>query len=294
MHGRMKNARRVVRRVALVLAVLSVTLVVSLASAYLWLTTDSGRAWLARRIEDVYADQVTGTLEIGQIRRLRGFAVDAENLRFLDPRANEIIVIRSAHLEIEVSELLSKKLRFSNGHARDARVIIAPGRTYSTSLEDAFGSRGTHDDPLDIDTGVITIERTVLVIAMGGPRVRLGGLNGSLRVYRAGDDPVNVDLNGFSGSLSLPGIEVLDARRFTAHGVVHAERSPVLDLRVRACLRRGEIPMRIRFSPGRLRLRFDPSENRLAGMVLGATGLSSTIETERGAVNVRGVRRCAT
>lgn len=288
----MTRSRKVLRRVLIALVALLVTLAVGAGGLYLFLMSERGRDWLARRIENVYADQVTGTLEIGKIERLRGFAVDATNLRFLDPRAQEIITIEKAHLELEAGALLDGKLLFSNAHAEKARVVIGPGRTYSTSIEDAFGSRGTHEDPIAIDTGMITVERTVLVIAMGGPRVRVGGLNGALRVFREGEDPVRVSLRGFSGNIALPGIEVLDARHFTAGGEVYAERNPVLDLRVRACLRRGEIPMRIRFAPGRLHLLFDPSENRLAGMLIGAAGLSGTVVTERGDVNVRGVRRC--
>jgi hypothetical protein len=281
------------RRVLIVLSAIVLTLVVGLGCFYLGLTTEGGREWLARKIEDVYAEQVTGTLEIGHIRRLSGLAVDANDVRFLDPRARETITIADVHLEIELRALLGGKLLFSNGRARGGRVVIVPGRTFSTTLEDAFGSRGARGgEPLDIDTGVIEIERTVLVVAMGGPRVRLGGINGALRVWRRDAEPVRVELERLAGSLSLPGFEALEARRFTAGGLVHAEHTPLLDLRIRACLARGEIPARLRFSPGRLHLRFDPSDNRLAGMVLGATGLSPTIETERGAVNVRGIRRC--
>ena len=270
-------------------------LCVLLFAGYFALTTSAGRAWIARKIENVYADQVTGTLEIGEITRLSGFTVDATGLRFLDPRAEEVITIERAHLGIAIGDLLDGRIRFTDGRASGGHVRIVPGRTFSTSLEDAFGSRGARGDsePLDIDTGVIAIDQTLVVVGMGGPRVRLARLDGAVRVFRYGDTPIRVEIERFKGILSIPQIDVFRARRFTAGGLVHAEHDPVLDLRVRACLEREEIPVRIRFTPGRLHMRFDPSENRLAGMMLGAAGLSPSIVTERGPVSVRGIRRCS-
>lgn len=284
----------IVRRIVLALLALLVALSFAMAGFYLWLTGHAGRDFLARRIEGVYADKVAGTLEIGSIDRLRGATVDVSNVRFLDPRAREVIRVDRAHVKLEVLAILfGGELRLTDARATGARVTITRGQRLSTSIAEAFGRRGEKSgDPIDIDTGFIEIDRTAMILSMGGPRVRFGGLNGSLRVVRYGTDPARVSIRGFAGTISVPDIEILRTRRFTAAGEILPKTSRVLDLRARACLDLGEIPIHITFAPRRLKMRFDPSDNRLAGLALGAAGISEMIETERGRVNMRGVRRC--
>jgi hypothetical protein len=259
-----------------------------------WLHGASGRTWLARVIERGYNAEVQGTLRIYRIDEIRGLGVVATGVAFVDPRGQEVITIREARLGVDLTALLRERLVFTGAHARGVVVRVVPGASHSTSLEDAFAGRPPNTGPgLDLDTNNIRVEEGRTRVAMGGPPVLFNSLAGSLRIVLRPGAKVRLRFDGFRGRFSLPNLEILNSRSFRTVGWIHAGERPILEFRLRACLPRGTVPIRLRFVPGRLSFRFDADENRIAGAILGTVAtFSPTITSSRGNVNLAGVPRC--
>ncbi|MBC7173919.1 MAG: hypothetical protein H5U40_15870 [Polyangiaceae bacterium] len=294
--------RRAARWLLKLLAFVAVLGVVATGAFELWLRTDPGRDFLAGRLEKLLSNEVLGSLRIGRIDRYSLGTVVARDVDFLDPRGKAVIEIPEVELGIDLGALLSRTIRLEDARARDAVVTIAPGRHgKSTSIEETFAKQGPKEGEgppkFDIDTGTIHFDRTHLVLAMGDPRMRLDGLEGFVRVSRRGDRKVEVTLDRVEGAWSLPDTRMLDgAHRFHASGQVDGNSDPLLDLKLRACFRRGAVPMRLRYgSRTGAKLAYDAEEARLVGLAIRAVDLvaGGAVEAQRASVDVSHLDQCS-
>lgn len=267
----------------------------------LWLRTERGRAFLAERLERALGRELRGSLRIGGIDRYDRASVVAHDVAFLDPRGQPVLELERVDLGLDLGALLSREARLRSAYARGVVVTLTPGEGgYSTSIEETFagppGRGGGGGAPFDVDTGTIHVEQASLVIAMGAPRVRFDELDGFVRVARKGHQAVKVRLDRIDGAWRLPGTRLLDEKRtFHATGRVDGDAEAVVDLTVRACFRRGEVPLRVRYGKSLgLRLGYDADDARLVGLALRAVDLvtGGTVEVTRASIDARALSAC--
>jgi hypothetical protein len=287
---------------ALAVVVFLVVLGVLVAgSLELWLRTPWGRDFLESRLERVLSHEIRGLMRVGAIDRYSLGTVEVRDLHFLDPRGEPVIQIPRAELGIDVGSLLSRKVRLQGARARHAVITIAPGHGgKSTTIEEAFASGRPASDGggprVDIDTGTIRVEASSLVIAMGHPRFVIENLEGFVRVSRSGNRQARVRLDRVDGAWALPNLRLLDEEHpFHGSGRIDGNRDPVIDLRLRACFTRGEVPARIQYGRSGFRVAYDADEARLVGLALRALDLmvGERVEAERSDVDVSHVEPCS-
>jgi hypothetical protein len=299
---RWRTLGRIVGRVLAVIVFLVVLGVLVAGSIELWLRTPWGRDFLESRLERVLSHEIRGLMRIGGIDRYSFGTAEAHDVEFLDPRGEPVIQIPRAELGIDLGSLFSRTVRLEGARARHAVITIAPGHGgKSTSIEETFASgrpkRGGGGGPrIDIDTGAIHVEESSLVIAMGHPRFHIENLEGFVRVSRTGDRHARVRLDRIDGAWALPGLRLLDeAHPFHGSGRIDGNKDPVVDLSVRACFPRGEVPARVRFGQSGFKFAYDADEARLVGLALRALDLivGERVEAERSAVDVSHLKPCS-
>lgn len=235
----MTRTRRIARGAARALGWTVLVLGVAVASIVATLETHGGRAWLAERLESSFNDALHGRLRIGEIRSARGLTIHATDVVFESPEGDPILRIEEATTGLVLRALLAGELQLHDTRADGVRVTISPGSEESTSLVETFSSRtrerGT--SPLAIDTHTMHVQNATLVVAMGGPEIRITSIRGFVRVMRPAHQRASVRLDRIEGRFEEgPGSRVLGSPAFHAQGVIRAGDAVRIDLQGSLCL----------------------------------------------------------
>lgn len=197
-------------RVALVVFLL---LVGSLGVLLGWLQSDSGRRYLARRIESTVSKEIRGTLHIGAISALTWRGVSGRDVRFTAPGGGDVIVIENVDLTVRWLPLLRGRLVSPVARVKGARVVLREGRdgelTIDTTMRSRSSSSGARSSPpRRAEQGETTVElqrielsdTTFVSNVSDVPDARVTGLRGTLQItVRKPDEEPVLTLRRFSG-----------------------------------------------------------------------------------------------
>ena len=132
------------RWAAITLGALAALAAVALGVAVTWVRSDSGRRWVARKIESTVSRQVRGTLRVGEITELSRTALRARDLRFVAPDGTTVIEVREVSMDIRWRSLAAGRFDSTSARVRGATVRIAEARGApgSVSIAQMFQGRG--------------------------------------------------------------------------------------------------------------------------------------------------------
>ena len=194
-----------------------VVLLVLVASAGVligWLQSESGRRYLARRIESSVSKEIRGTLHIGAITALTRRGVSGRDVRFTAPGGGDVIVIEDVDLTVRWLPLLRGRLISPLARVKGARVVLREGRDGELTIEETMRGRssaagGQTSQPgrreeqgeTTLDLQRIELSDTTFVSNVSNvPDARVTGIRGRLQItVREPDEEPVLTLRGFSG-----------------------------------------------------------------------------------------------
>lgn len=131
-------------RKALLGTLVALTVVaLAIAIALAWLHTERGRAFIARRIEAVAAENFLGRLHVASITRLSWQGVTARGVRFTAPNGDEVISVDEADFGVRWLPLLRGRIVSPHAAARGGRVLLRDDDRGRLSITEMFRSRGS-------------------------------------------------------------------------------------------------------------------------------------------------------
>jgi hypothetical protein len=136
------------RRILLGLLIAPGILLVAITITLLWVRSEDGRRYVARRIERGVSGQMLGRLHIGALTAITRRGVSARDVRFLAPGGEEVIVLGSVDLDVRWRSLLGGRLVSPMARARGGRVVLHDDVHGTLSIERTFDGRGdTSESP---------------------------------------------------------------------------------------------------------------------------------------------------
>ncbi len=197
-------------RVALVVLLV---LVASVAVLIGWLQSDSGRRYLARRIESSVSKEIQGTLHIGAITALTTRGVSGRDVRFTAPGGGDVIVIENVDLDVRWLPLVRGRLVSPRARVKGARVVLREGRDGELTIKTTMRSRtsssgGRSSQPRREEAGETTVDlqhielsdTTFVSNVSDVPDARVTGIRGTLQItVRKPDEEPVITLRRFSG-----------------------------------------------------------------------------------------------
>jgi hypothetical protein len=123
------------------LAILVAVLVVALLAGVVWIRSESGRRYVARRVERGLAAQMRGTLRIGAITEISRRGLSARDVRFLAPGGEVVIVVAQADIDVRWRSLVRGRFISAHTLARGGRVVLHDDARGKLSLETTFDGR---------------------------------------------------------------------------------------------------------------------------------------------------------
>jgi hypothetical protein len=251
MHGG-SSPSRARRALSVVLVVVAVTVVLgSLASVYVT-QTQSGRAWLARRIEQVVSDAIPGSLVIGRINAVRAWplSLDSEDLKFLDANGMTVLHARKVTAAIAPFAWIGGRLHVTEADVEGGQLVIALQHDGRTSLEAAlcaptvgYGHGPANDMPLRFDT--IAVRQYVVELKPPhGDVIRIRQQTARVKLE---SPPVVVDLHDIQGRVQTPQIIGTNVNILRAQGWVHGDVPHVLELTLETAIGNGKLDARVSY-----------------------------------------------
>jgi hypothetical protein len=248
MHGG-SSPSRARRALSVVLVVVAVTVVLgSLASVYVT-QTQSGRAWLARRIEQVVSDAIPGSLVIGRINAVRAWplSLDSEDLKFLDANGMTVLHARKVTAAIAPFAWIGGRLHVTEADVEGGQLVIAIQHDGRTSLEAALsaptGGDKREDMPLRFET--IAVRQYVVEIKpRQGDVIRIRLQTARVTIE---SPPVVVDMDDIQGRVQTPQIIGTNVNILRAQGWVHGDVPHVLELTLETAIGSGKLDARVSY-----------------------------------------------
>jgi hypothetical protein len=219
------------RRVLIGLAILAGVLLASAVAVAVWIRSEPGRRYVARRVERLLAAEIHGSLRIGAITEISRRGLTATNVRFAAPGGEQVIVVERADLDVRWRDLLRGKFVSSYTRASGGRVVLHDDAQGTLSIDATFQGRpspGAQAQPSsdgggsNVDFKRIDVSGIDLVGAIHGvPDFRVSGItcrlalrqyppNGELLLTIADlhgrghlDTPVAIDLTFVGGTFRL-------------------------------------------------------------------------------------------
>jgi hypothetical protein len=187
----------------------------ALGLSLLWLRSESGRGFVARRVEAAVTKQIRGRLRIGAITRLAWAGVSARDVRFTAPEGGDVIVVDEVDMAIRWGALLRGRLVSPWAAARGGRVVLRDGRGGDLTIESAMsdrnpaprdarpaGAKAAEGGEATVDLQRINVSDVTLVATVSGvPDARVTRIRGALRItVRPPDGDLLLTLDDLAGS----------------------------------------------------------------------------------------------
>lgn len=170
-----------------------------LASALYHVTLPELRTSAARLVEDLFAGELRGRLEIGAFETLRPRRVVATDVRLIDPQGRTVITAKRIELVPDLPSIFSGSPRIASAHLTDGEVaLIESGPEGLPSFIDSFEpdvpSTGPSLDPLVVRVDGIILQRVHVhgsLLGLHGLRAPDLAARGAMRI--GGDVQIRID-----------------------------------------------------------------------------------------------------
>ncbi len=198
-----------------VLAIIAVCAVVAL-SLSAWLTSsDSGKRWVADRLEKAVSKAIPGSLEIGRLLEL-GPPVVAQDVRFIHPDGRVVLHAKHASIVPDVTQAFQGRLAFESADVEGGKIVLSPDPDGRVAFEAAVDEPPKPGEPNDPHGGLhyalqsMHVEKFDVELDLGGPaKIKLHDVEGFVGVRRIESPGIRVRLEKISGRLEP---EILGAR----------------------------------------------------------------------------------
>lgn len=198
------------RRIGMGVAALVVALAITAAVLAIWIHTDAGHRFIARRFESFVTDQIAGRLRVGGVTDVSLRGVSARDARFSAPDGQDVLVIDDVDLEIRWLSLLAGRFIVPSARVRGGRIVLRDA-VGGLDLDLAFRNRHPRSEPPEPDDpsalDVANIDATGLGLfanVHGVPTINVTGLHSTVRVwvpYPGG--PTRLSARDIAGHLAI-------------------------------------------------------------------------------------------
>lgn len=202
----MARARHVVK--ILLISLLALTAVVVCAGLVI-ANTESGRRFVANRLEGLVTGEIPGRMEIGEITDLSWVSLRAKDIRFFHIDGRLVLHVENAVVEPALLEALQGRLSFDRVAAEGGSILMGADPDGRLSLEAAFDSPyrpGTPRDPkrgLHYDMRNMHVEKFKARFPIPGfENLQMTNVSGVVHVWRLDSIGTRVRLTDLSGSVS--------------------------------------------------------------------------------------------
>lgn len=268
--------------------------VLVIIAAVVTANTDSGRRWIADRIEQAVTSQIPGRLEIGEVTEVDWLAVHAKDVRFFHKDGREVLRVDKAYVEGDALEALQQRLTFRRVAADGGSILMTGDPDGRLSLEAAMDKPSDPNQPGDPKRGLHYDMRNMhvenfkvksKVPAFG--EIQLANVSGVIHVWRLNTVGTRVRLQKMSGQLSqeVAGSKVALDRM---DAIITGAEAKVADVQARLVLdKTDKLTLRLQYAPkGSQKLKLqvldkDGTEaTTLTWLMHAAAGFSSDIHVE--------------
>lgn len=119
-----------------------------------WLNwTESGKRWVADRIETVVSDEIPGTLRVGHISEI-GPPLLAEDVRFFHPDGRLVLLAKRAEVELNMLEAVQGRLGFDRASVVGGQIVLSPDPDGRVAFEAAVDKPSKPGEPSDPTGGL--------------------------------------------------------------------------------------------------------------------------------------------
>lgn len=129
------------------LAIFAAIVVVAMLAGSLWIRSEPGRRYVARRVERMLAAEMRGTLRIGAITEISRRGLSARDIRFDAPGGEQVIVVERVDLDVRWRDLLRGKFVSAHTRASGGRVVLHDDARGNLSIETTFEGRPPQGAP---------------------------------------------------------------------------------------------------------------------------------------------------
>ncbi len=106
-----------------------------------WLHTDGGRAFVARRLESAITSRLQGTLRIASLDEISWYGLRARGVRFIAPNGDEVIVVNNVDMEVRWRSFLSGRFVSPSATVTGGRVLLHDDAHGTLSIDTTTKSR---------------------------------------------------------------------------------------------------------------------------------------------------------
>lgn len=240
------------RRAAQIIVIsLGCLLVIGLAFGLWCSQAESGRAFVARRIEQAVSAAIPGRLQIGKITRFDGMSAEVYDVHFVHPNGRTTLHIAKGEVVLDVGEALQGRLGFERAAADGGMMLISTDPDDRLSFEATVNAKTKPGEPNDPHGGLhyalhnMEVKNFRVHVALGEPiDYRLVRVSGIVTVRRIDTPGVQVELQRMRGDVA----EKIAGERVSLtslDGYVHGKERHVAALTVGLRIGTGELRTRV-------------------------------------------------
>ena len=255
-----------------------VALCVGLAVAGLWCAkTESGRSFVARRVERLVTANIPGRISLGKITYIGwGGYIEAQELRFYHPDGRVVLRVKEAEVDLELADALNGRLSFEHAVAHGGYMLMSIDPDDRLSFEAAVDAPPKPGEPNVPTSGLhyamrnMKAENFELMLRFGSFEFRLLDVNGLVTVQRIDTPGTQVLLAGFRGRVQqeIAGAHVSIKK---LDGTITGKAKHVADVKATLHVGDGDLSAHLDY--------FDRSKEKVKLRVLKKDGVEHTTVT---------------
>ena len=234
------------------LIVTGVAAVLSLALSFWLSSTESGRRWVANRLESVISDAIPGKIEIGQILDI-GPPVVAKDVRFFHPDGRVVLLAKHAEIVLSLSHAVQGQLGFERAAVNGGFIVLSPDPDGRIAMEAAMNAPSKPGQPSDPMGGLhyalmsMHVENFEVVMKLAEQAdFKLKDVKGFVGVRRIETPGTRVTLDKISGRLAD---EILGKKieLSEVNGWIHGKAKQIVHMDTVVKIGEGKLNARIEF-----------------------------------------------
>jgi hypothetical protein len=217
---------KVARLALAALALLSGLAALLAIAVSVFLSSDWGRAHVARYVEDSISGEIEGKLRIAGIDRIDLPFVEAHGVQLVAPDGVPAIDVEQVTIELDFAALREGRFAWKRADIHGGVVRVTEDRQRRVNMEELFRARhptprlsrskNPEYSPLDLRT-MVTSDMTLLFYGGEMPKLRLEHLHGIMRVQQLPNDQVTLRFDDYRGTMRGLPTGKLDFRDVKGH-----------------------------------------------------------------------------